>query len=280
MTWRAPALAMLIFAGFTGEPPPEKVGRLGHEPIREASGMVASRKRPGTFWTINDSGNPPVLYAVQANGTLVREYKVGAANIDWEAIALDQSGRLLICDIGNNLKLLPLRAIYVVEEPDAESPEQGELRVIKTLRYRAPKEGLFDAEAVYVRDGKVHLIEKRLDGRPPAIYAVALESETKSPGPATPLKTGELPDFREPVTDACLDPSGKRLAVVAVNLVRIYDLGTDAWTLSRTVRFGDLGIESCAWDPADGGLVLASEDRTIYRIAADRLKPTEDPPKR
>ena len=45
--------------------------------------MVASRKHPGIFWVHNDSGNPPSLFAVRRDGSLVRSYRVEAANVDW-----------------------------------------------------------------------------------------------------------------------------------------------------------------------------------------------------
>ena len=37
----------------------QPIGRLDHPPIREASGIVASRRHRGVFWVHNDSGTPP-----------------------------------------------------------------------------------------------------------------------------------------------------------------------------------------------------------------------------
>src|SRR5687768_5857115 len=34
--------------------PAERVGRIEHEPVRESSGIAASRRHPGVFWTHND----------------------------------------------------------------------------------------------------------------------------------------------------------------------------------------------------------------------------------
>src|SRR5689334_7116073 len=53
-----------------------RLGRLDHPAIRECSGIVHSRKHPGIFWVHNDSGNPPALYAVRRDGSLVREFTV------------------------------------------------------------------------------------------------------------------------------------------------------------------------------------------------------------
>ena len=98
--------------------PLQRLGRLDHPPIREASGIVASRRHPGVFWVHNDSGNAAALFAVKRDGTLVREYAVRAPNLDWEDIATDDDGHLYIGDIGNNGKRLRIRAIYRLDEPD------------------------------------------------------------------------------------------------------------------------------------------------------------------
>src|SRR4051795_12516953 len=86
----------------------EPIGRLAHPAIREASGIVQSRRFPGIFWTHNDSGNPPSLFAVTREGSLVREYKVAVPNVDWEDIAIDDDGHLYLGEIGNNDGRLPL----------------------------------------------------------------------------------------------------------------------------------------------------------------------------
>src|SRR3954452_480338 len=95
-------VAVLTLA-LLGDNPVEKLGRFDHRGIAEPSGIVASRKNPGIFWVHNDSGNPPVLFAVKRDGKLVREYRVEAVNLDWEDIAIDDAGHLYIGDIGNNL---------------------------------------------------------------------------------------------------------------------------------------------------------------------------------
>src|SRR5215218_2962033 len=113
-------LALLVAAGpdVTGL---ERLGRLEHPAIREASSIVASRRHPGIFWVHNDSGNPAALFAVRRDGTLVREYAVKAPNLDWEDIAVDDEGHLYLGDIGNNAGLLPIRTVYQLDEPDPEA---------------------------------------------------------------------------------------------------------------------------------------------------------------
>ena len=68
--------------------PGQEVGRITDPRIDEGSGLVASRKFPDVFWTLNDHNGPHHVYAVSVNGTLLTDLKLeGAVNEDWEAIA-------------------------------------------------------------------------------------------------------------------------------------------------------------------------------------------------
>ena len=56
--------------------------------LREASGLSLSRTQPGVVWAHNDSGDAPVLYAIDLKGKLLA--KVGVMNAtatDWEDIS-------------------------------------------------------------------------------------------------------------------------------------------------------------------------------------------------
>src|ERR1700679_1064290 len=110
----------LVIVGFMyGDPAPlEVAGRLDERLIPEASGIVKSRRHAGIFWVHNDSGNPPLLFAVRGDGRIVRQFRLAIPNIDWEDIAVDDHGHLYLGDIGNNIGALPLRVIYRIDEPD------------------------------------------------------------------------------------------------------------------------------------------------------------------
>ena len=47
---------------------PLEVGRIQDPELVEASGMVASRKHPGVYYSIQDSQNPDNVYAFSENG--------------------------------------------------------------------------------------------------------------------------------------------------------------------------------------------------------------------
>lgn len=76
----------------SGNPPWQPIGKYTHVPIRESSGVVASHQFEGVYWTLNDSGNPAVLYATTLEGKSIGEFTVqGATDRDWEVLALDGS---------------------------------------------------------------------------------------------------------------------------------------------------------------------------------------------
>ncbi len=253
--------------------PLERVGRLEAPEIVEASGIVQSRRFPGTFWVHNDSGNPATLFAVKRDGGLIRSYPVAAPNVDWEDIAIDDAGHLYLGDIGNNRARLPLRAIYRVDEPDPSKPADGPLQVGLALHYRFDEPKRFDAEGLFIDAGRATLITKRLDGQAAEVYRLALDRPSPLLRPALPELVGTLAGCVEPATGAGLSPDGRRLAVVTDAAARVYEReGDAAWKLAATVRFDAKDVEAICWDGTD--LILASEDRSIYRIAEARWRPS------
>jgi hypothetical protein len=64
------------------------VGRLKSAALGEDSGLAASRRQANLLWALNDSGNPPVLFALSARGAARGAVRVaGVENIDWEDLA-------------------------------------------------------------------------------------------------------------------------------------------------------------------------------------------------
>ncbi len=66
----------------------KKVGLLDKNVINEASGLVASKLRPGKLIWSNDSGGDSALYATNSDGKLIKTVKLtNFKNTDFEAIA-------------------------------------------------------------------------------------------------------------------------------------------------------------------------------------------------
>ena len=82
--WRANVESGSAVASAT----PLQIATLEDRSIRESSGVVASRKNPGLFWTHNDSGDGPFVYAFDRAGRGRGTFRVeGAKALDWEDIA-------------------------------------------------------------------------------------------------------------------------------------------------------------------------------------------------
>ena len=53
--------------------------------LREISGLAASRTQADIFWTHNDSGDGPYLYALNTSGTTLGRVELKDAQaVDWE----------------------------------------------------------------------------------------------------------------------------------------------------------------------------------------------------
>src|SRR5690606_27133660 len=88
---------------------------------KETSGLARSSIDPDVFWTHNDRGNDPVLFAIGSDGALrARVTVTGASLIDWEDIERGPCGDgrcLFIADIGDNSANRESITIYEVAEP-------------------------------------------------------------------------------------------------------------------------------------------------------------------
>jgi hypothetical protein len=193
------------------------IGRLDKS-IKESSGIVASRKTPGVFWTLDDSGNKPQLFAVTRQGVLLATFPVAAKNVDWEDIAVDDAGHIYIADLGNNAHRRDRGpVVYRVVEP-AVVPE-GEaviakepLKVDATFRLGYPA-APFDCEALFVWKDRGYVITKMINGRHAELYRFSIAAGAKNPQLFE--KIADLP-IRAPVTAADISPDGKELAILSV----------------------------------------------------------------
>lgn len=100
---------------------PRLLCRLANRRVNESSGMTCSRRNKGVFWTHNDSGDGPRIYAFNAKGEDLGTFVVpGVRPQDCEDMAsftMDGKHYLLIGDAGDNAKRRESYALYIVEEP-------------------------------------------------------------------------------------------------------------------------------------------------------------------
>src|SRR5436190_224811 len=175
-----------------------QIGFIKHPRIKESSGVVASRQYPGVLWTHNDhNSRSPVLFGITREGKSLAEFRVVGANIiDWEDIAINDTGHIYVGDIGNNEAKRTELVVYRVNEPDPKSPET-KIKVKQTFRLRFPKQP-FDCESLFVYREFGYVISKVFNNQPAAIYRFPLKRQKE---PCVLEQVAKLP-INSPVTGA------------------------------------------------------------------------------
>ena len=235
---------------------PDASLRIEAPQIRESSGICASKKRDGLFWTHNDSGSGPVIYGIRSDGSLVATYRIrGAGSFDWEDIAVDQEGFIYIADVGNNRRDRRNLAVYKVKEPD-DLTEEGVLQVTEKIAVEYP-DGNYNCEALFIAEnGDPVLITKdpgkpRVYGCEDGKWVFRQELETKGV-----------------VTGADMSTDG-RLAVSTYVGFAIFERQDNGKWSGGNHTFAALGqCEAGCWN--NGYLILTNEERGLFRFVIDR----------
>lgn len=150
------------------------------ETLYETSGLYCPSDK--SFFTINDSGNAPLIYELDINGEIVEEHKIESRNIDWEAISGDDE-YFYIGDIGNNNgKRKHVNIIQV-------SKENFNIRNIKVKYENNDIESNqyikhnFDAEALVSVNSQLYLFSKSWQSGNLQVYLInsALDEQQLSP---------------------------------------------------------------------------------------------------
>lgn len=142
--------------------------------IAESSGITRSTVHDGVFYTHNDRGSAPDIFAVDRTGTrAVLEVDVPA--LDWEDIASTPDGRIWVADIGDNDKVRSSVSLVVVDEPDVLV---SALIPATTYELSYP-DGPHDAEALLIDPGsrRVYIVTKA--ERRGRIYAAPAELDPR-----------------------------------------------------------------------------------------------------
>ncbi|MER6073695.1 WD40 repeat domain-containing protein [Streptomyces sp. NPDC001817] len=265
-------LAALLLAGACALPASAAGGGDGDQGftikdprITESSGLAASRLHPGIYWTHNDSGDGPYVYAVDSRtGKTVARITlrgIGAPR-DAEAISIGPHDEIYLGDIGDNLGgEWPYVWIYRLPEPKVLK-DQTVTATQYVVKYA---NGPRDAESLVVhpKTGRVYIIDKKEDGG--HLYE----------GPAT-LSTSGTNIFR-PIaavdlwaTDAAFSPDGRQLAVRGYLGGIYYD-----WNGGRIKREGQLDVplqeqgEGVSYSVDGTKLLYSSEGADSEVVAKD-----------
>lgn len=220
-------LALLFFFLFQLYGTPVKIADLKNSAIDESSGLAASRSNPGIYWTHNDSGDGPLVYAFDATGGSRGVFRLaGAQARDWEDMAIGpgpQRGQsyLYLGDVGDNDKARSEITVYRVPEPKLTAADKTSTKSnprttspAEAIRLRYP-DGKFDAETLLVHPttGNLYIVTKVM-----LKNAVVYEAPAPLvPGPTITMK--RIGEIRVPsivggaLTGGSISPDGRRLAL-------------------------------------------------------------------
>lgn len=213
---RVPLLVLTVLAlptacGLGSDPPAELDRGSAHvveftiqDPqIRESSGLAASQAHPGVYYTHNDMGWEPQVFAVSSEtGETEAVLDLGTAAVDWEDIAVTDSG-IWVGDIGGGAT--ERSEVTVLTFPEPTTLEDGSPKVTEyTLTY---DDGAHDAEALMVdpRSDQVYVVTKAPRGG--TIYAAP---RVLAPGPNTLTRVDDAPPN---VTAGSWAPDGSGFAL-------------------------------------------------------------------
>jgi len=205
---------------------PEILARINSGEINESSGLAVSRCQSDVFWTHNDSGGGPFVYAFNSAGKTLGVWRVAeATNVDWEDMATiaaaDGKCYLYMGDIGDNEKKREYLTIYRFPEPSTTTNAANLSREtaistekVEVLRFKYPNERS-NAEALLVNQvsGAIYVVTKSQNG-PAQVFALEANFNTGEVSAATKVADVSLPASPVgQVTGGAISPDGKRLVL-------------------------------------------------------------------
>ena len=270
----APALAQFPWQAFRFLQP---VGKIDPALVSECSGLVQSLRYDGIFWALGDSGNAAAIVPVTPDGKLPPGWSgpvrvEGYKNYDWEDLALDGKGNLIIADVGNNRGRRQQLMLHFVKEP---GPGTTVVKPTRTLRvhYEDQREASpdYDCEAVFCAGDRIYFLTKHRSDKRTRLYRLEGESSEKS----NPLRLVDSFEIGGMVTAADVSPDGKLVAVLTY---------TSLWVFEFDPVSGNIFRRGMRWTPVfawqaeaaafhgNDSVVIANESGQLYRVSVDSMK--------
>ncbi len=242
--------------------------------LLENSTAAMSATQPGVFFTINDSGNDAVLFALDTAGNTRGRWRIrNATNVDWEAASLGPcvpatsaiaaaNSCIFVGDVGDNAAIRQTAVLYQLREPMVGTePPVAELQA-EQLTFRYP-DGPHDVESIYVApDGTVYLITKRplksVSGALRQALVFVLPATTWGQhGTVTATLLDSLPIVpgtaaRRRITDASLSFDARLLAVRTYGQVYIFATDSGTGRVINSVAPSVCNIENVEEKPGEG----------------------------
>ncbi len=187
------------------------------EELQESSGLTGAAG--GTFWVLQDGGNPAALHRIAANGKLIESLQLNLPNYDWESLTRDAEGNLYIGDFGNNRNNRRNLRIFRLNKKNQQ---------VDTIAFYYPEQEFFppaekgeknyDAEAFFWHQGKLHLFSKSYGDKVVRHYTLPDSSGSYAARLEGTRKLHGL------VTGAAISPDGKELALLSYGKLYLFDV--------------------------------------------------------
>ncbi len=249
---------------------PVQVCILENKQIKESSGVACSRLNRGVFWTHNDSGDGPWVYAFNEKGQdLAQVTLTGVAFRDCEdmcSFTLKKVHYLLLADVGDNALRRKDYTLYLVREPKLDTTKRRAKLDVKpevVIRYMYP-DGPHNCESVAVDPVRKVILTVNKDGQEKHVYEIPLPD--RSPRALiTPKRIGTL-KTKLPTLAMDISPDGQRAIILHGGQALIFTRGADeAWAKAFTRKPRTIKVprrkqgESICYGPDGRTLFLTSE---------------------
>ena len=252
--------------------------------LMEASGIARDPRRADLFWLHNDSGNDPVLFAVDSTGRLLGSAPIkGLAARDIEDLAIGQCGEgwcALLGDIGDNLAAFSSITVQRLELPPLGALGGPSVVQLDSLEPRDTWELVFpdgprDAEGLIFDDvrGEIGIISKGRENEVVLYGASISELDSERQGVHILTRIGRLSieigsHSSQLVTAADLSADRSWLALRSYASLHLLPwlgvLEQDTATVSLSVSL--LG----ALEPQGEGVTWSDDGETLWLVSEGR----------
>jgi hypothetical protein len=250
--------------------------------ISESSGLIFFQNE---FWTFNDSGGEPVLFAIDiVTGKILRRISISnASNIDWEEVTQDDE-YIYIGDFGNNYGNRKDLKIYRITKSELLT-EKTDLAIkadIISFRFADQMEyqkNLFttryDCEAMIIWGDSIVIFSKNWKDETSTVYCIPKLPGIYEPSPAFVFQSRGL------VTGAALSKSKKELIIVGyedftpfiwlIQMEKSIDFRRNVKSRKTFILMSGVQTEGVCFGP--GGYLYISCERSLVKQSIFRLNP-------
>jgi len=212
--------------------------------LEEVSGMemIPDSDR---FWMVNDSGNKPRMYVINAKGAIDKTLHIDAKNRDWEDLTKDKAGNVYIGDFGNNANDRKHLKIYKIAANDLN---HGKNSIPLKIEFSFPdqkkfppkkKNRHFDVESFFHLNGYLYLFTKsrtKTDYGRTNLYKIpATSGKHKAEFISTFNTCAKMECW---VTSAAISPNGKKVVLLSHETVwQFTDFKGDDFLSGKMTKF-------------------------------------------